>query len=67
MIINMNKTIIFRTFDGGVAILSASPNWEGTIEELAARDVPTGCQYKIIDALEIPSDRTFRSAWEYQE
>ena len=44
-----------------------SPNWRGTIEELAAKDVPSGSQYKIVDVSEIPSDRTFRNAWEYSE
>lgn len=37
-----------------------------TIEELAEKDVPTGVIYKIVDVSEIPSDRTFRNAWEYQ-
>jgi hypothetical protein len=63
----MNKRIIYQNNEGGVSILIPSPNWSGTIEELAAKDVPAGCPYKIVDASEIPSDRTFRNAWEYQE
>jgi hypothetical protein len=38
-----------------------------TIEEIAAKDVPTGKPYKIVDVADIPSDRTFRNAWEYTE
>ena len=38
-----------------------------TIEELAAKDVPSGKPYKIVDVSDIPTDRTFRNAWEYQE
>ena len=64
---NMNKRIIYPNNEGGVSILIPSPNWKGTIEELAIKDVPAGLPYKIIDASEIPSDRTFRNAWEYQE
>lgn len=36
-----------------------------TIEEIAAKDVPAGVKYKIVDTVEIPSDRTNRNAWEY--
>ena len=64
----MSKLIICpNKDDGGVAILVPSPNWSGTMEELAIKDVPAGKPFKIIDASEIPSDRTFRNAWEYQE
>ena len=41
----------------------------GTEEEkliyLANKDLPTGTKYEIIEDSEIPSDRSFRSAWEY--
>ena len=61
------KRIIYQNSDLGVSIIVPSPNWKGTIEELAAKDVPAGAPYKIVDASEIPSDRTFRNAWEYTE
>lgn len=63
----MSKLIIYKTENNGVAIIIPSPNWKGTIEELAAKDVPTGVPYKIVDSKDIPSDRTFRNAWEYSE
>lgn len=62
----MNKRIIYLT-DGGVAIIIPAPGCGLTIEEIAAKDVPAGVQYKIVDVSEIPTDRTFRDAWEYQE
>jgi len=31
--------------------------------ELALKDVPPGVPYEIVDAANIPSDRTFRNAW----
>jgi hypothetical protein len=62
----MNKRIIYPT-EGGVSVIIPSPNWDRTIEELAAKDVPVNTPYKIVDVSEIPSDRTFRNAWEYQE
>lgn len=32
---------------------------------VAAKDVPEGKPFKIVDVSDIPSDRTFRDAWEY--
>ncbi len=32
---------------------------------IAAKDVPTGKPFKILDVADIPIDRTFRNAWEY--
>ena len=60
------KRIIHKRGDG-VSILAPSPNWKGTMEELANKDVPTGKKYKIVETSSIPSDRTFRNAWEVDE
>lgn len=57
----MNKRILYPAPDGGVAIVI--PTGEIPIEEVAAKDVPKGVHYSIVDASEIPSDRTFRAAW----
>ena len=62
----MNKRIIYPTDDGGVAIIIPS-DCGLTIEQIAAKDVPSGKPYKIVDVSDIPTDRTFRNAWEYQE
>lgn len=62
----MNKRIIYPT-DEGVAIIIPSPEAleTMTIEEIAAKDVPAGKEYKIVSTADIPEDRTFRNAWEY--
>ena len=63
----MNQRIIYPNDDGGVAIIIPAPEYleTHTIEELAAKDVPQGKPYKIVDVADIPTDRTFRNAWEY--
>jgi hypothetical protein len=65
----MNQRIIYPNDDGGVSILIPTPEYleTHTIEELAVKDVPAGKPYKIVDVSDIPADRTFRNAWEYQE
>ena len=62
----MNQRIIFQNDEGGVSVIVPSPNClkEHTIEEIAAKDVPAGKPYKIVDVADVPSDRTFRNAWE---
>jgi hypothetical protein len=61
----MNSRIIYPTDDGGVAIIVPAAECGLTIEEIAAKDVPAGKEYKIVDVADIPIDRTFRNAWEY--
>lgn len=65
----MNQRIIYPNLEGGVSIIIPTPEALEfmTIEEIAAKDVPQGIKYKIIDVNELPQDRTFRNAWEYQE
>lgn len=64
-----DKRVIYPTDEGGVAVLIPAPEWlaqEGnTLEALAAKDVPAGKPWRIVDAADIPTDRTFRAAWEY--
>ena len=61
------KLIIYPNDDGGVSILTPATECGLTIEEIAAKDVPAGKPYKIVDVADIPTDRTFRNAWEYTE
>jgi hypothetical protein len=60
-----NQRIIYPNEDGGVSVIIPAIECGLTIEEIAVKDVPAGKPYKIVDVSNIPSDRTFRSAWEY--
>lgn len=62
-----NFRIIYPTDEGGVAIIVPAPDCGLTIDEIAKKDVPEGKPFKIVDVSDIPSDRTFRNAWEYSE
>jgi hypothetical protein len=63
----MNQRIIYPTDDGGVAVIVPAAECGLSIEAIAAKDVPQGKPFKIVDVADIPEDRTFRAAWEYQE
>lgn len=60
----MDQRIIYPTDEGGVAVIVPAPECGLTIEQIAAKDVPAGTPYKIVTVDDIPSDRTFRAAWE---
>jgi hypothetical protein len=62
----MNKRIIYQNDEGGISIIVPA-DCGLTIEEIAAKDVPQGIPYKIVDVADIPTDRTFRNAWEFTE
>ena len=57
--------IIYEKDDGGVAVIIPTPDYllTHTIEQVAAKDVPTGANYEIVEDGDVPSDRTFRDAW----
>lgn len=55
------KRIIYQNESGNVSVIV--PTGELSIQEVAAKDVPQGVAYEIVDASVIPSDRFFRAAW----
>jgi hypothetical protein len=61
----MNQRIIYPSDDGGVAVIVPAPESGLSIQEIALKDVPAGKVFKIVDVADIPTDRTFRNAWEF--
>lgn len=61
--------IIYKNENGGVSILHPTDEALSfmSIDEIAKKDVPAGVKYKIVEDLEIPTDRTFRDAWTVDE
>ena len=61
--------IIFKNEDNLIGIIT--PTNEAlsfaTIEQIAEKDVPNDLPYWIVEDSIIPTDRTFRSAWEIDE
>ena len=61
------KRIIYPNDEGGVSIVVPSPNTSLSLAEIEARVVPTGKSRQTVDVTDIPSDRTYRDAWTYEE
>ena len=64
---DQTKRILYRQDNGIVAIIAPGNNSKFTLEEIAAKIVPTGYKYKIVDVGDIPTDRSFRGAWTVSE
>ena len=65
----MNQRIIYRNDAGGVAIVIPAPETleQHSIMEIAVKDVPAGKKFKIVDAADVPSDRSWRNSWTVDE
>jgi hypothetical protein len=61
----MNKRIVYQNDEGGISIIVPA-DCGLSIEQIAAKDVPQGKEYNIVDVSDIPEDRTFRNAWTWQ-
>lgn len=61
----MNKLIIYKEDKGTVSVVHPTQTALAIfdIDEIAKRSVPHGKPYKIIDASELPSDRSQRDSW----
>lgn len=58
----MEQRILITTDNGStVGVIVPAP---GNTAEFCVKDVPVGAKYKIVDVADVPSDRTFRNAWE---
>ena len=58
----MSQKIIYPN-ETGIAVIT--PTGDLSVEETALKDVPSGVKYKIIDSSDLPQERDFRNAWEY--
>ena len=56
----MSEVILYE-HEGGVAISTPAPDVD--IRTVIARDIPKGCDYRVVDRSKLPDDRTFRGAW----
>lgn len=60
----MSQVIIFQPASGPLAIFTPSPGVTVSAA-LGAQITPKGLPFKIIDASEVPTDKTFRAVWEW--
>tara|TARA_S200002703_G_scaffold104561_1_gene90722 strand:+ start:568 stop:1017 length:450 start_codon:yes stop_codon:yes gene_type:complete len=54
---------IIYTNDNGNVVVVTPVSTELTVDEIAAKDVPAGKSYTIVEDAQVPTDRSFRDAW----
>ena len=64
---NSDKRIIYTKDDGSIAIITPADNCDLTVEQIQAKDVPSGKTSYLVDKSVVPTDRSFRNAWTYTE
>ena len=58
---------IYTRDDGGVTIVCPADNCELTLDQIKAKDCPSGKTVYTVNKSAIPTDRSFRNAWTYTE
>ena len=64
---NSDYRFIYTRDDGGITICSPSDNCGLTLDQIKAKDCPSGKTVYTVDKTAIPTDRSFRNAWTYTE
>jgi hypothetical protein len=62
----MKNRIIYEGDNSGVAVIIPAPEFADQIEAVAAKDVPAGKPWRIVDDSELPS-RDSRDRWLWTE
>ena len=55
------KRIIYKNNDSVCVIV---PSGEISLAQIIAKDVPAGAEFMVVEESDIPTDRTFRAAWD---
>ena len=58
---------IYTNDDGSISIVIPADNTDLTLDQIKAKDCPTGKTVYTVDKSAIPTDRSFRNAWTYSE
>jgi hypothetical protein len=58
-----DKIIVYANSDGSLSFVYPSVACGLSVNEIARKDVPNGVPYLIVDASDLPADRTYRDAW----
>ena len=64
---NSDKRFIYENDDGSIVIVVPADNTSLTLDEIKAKDCPSGKTVYTVDKSVIPTDRSFRNAWTYSE
>ncbi len=64
---NSDYRFIYANDEGGISIVTPADNCGLTLEQIKAKDCPSGKTVYTVNKSAIPTDRSFRNAWTYTE
>ena len=64
---NSDTRFLYTDDDGNLCIVIPAYNCGLTLEQIKAKDCPSGKTVYTVDKSAIPTDRSFRNAWTYTE
>ena len=64
---NSDTRFLYTDDDGNLCIVIPADNCELTLDQIKAKDCPSGKTVYTVDKSAIPTDRSFRNAWTYTE
>ena len=64
---NSDYRFIYTNDDGSISIVVPADNCDLTLDQIKAKDCPSGKTVYTVNKSAIPTDRSFRNAWTYTE
>ena len=64
---NSDSRFVYTDDNGNLCIVCPSDNCDLTLDQIKAKDCPTGKTVYTVSKSAIPTDRSFRNAWTYTE
>ena len=64
---NSDSRFIYENDDGSISIVCPADNTDLTLDQIKAKDCPSGKTVYTVNKSAIPTDRSFRNAWTYSE
>ena len=64
---NSDTRFLYTDDDGNLCIVIPADNCGLTLDQIKAKDCPSGKTVYTVDKSAIPTDRSFRDAWTYTE
>tara|TARA_R100001163_G_C5014022_1_gene158989 strand:+ start:761 stop:961 length:201 start_codon:yes stop_codon:yes gene_type:complete len=64
---NSDYRFIYTRDDGGISIVIPIDDCGLTLDQIKAKDCPSGKTVYTVNKSEVPTDRSFRNAWTYTE
>ena len=64
---NSDTRFIYENDDGSISIVCPADKTDLTLDQIKAKDCPSGKTVYTVNKSAIPTDRSFRNAWTYTE